>query len=267
VTREDGLEVEWRKGRKTSGAYRIGDKIFDRTNGEVPPEIKGALPMLVEIDGQPFMPGFQRQHDRPFMFGDTPRWRAQALGEFDGSNTILLAETRLRQQQRSAQGLVKVNEERLTALTAEHATLAFVTELGEAVAAAEAAQEAAGTAYLNGAVGRTALASIERSEAQVAALEAPLAYAEVHLENAAVQLSVVRNARGIIDRTNAIVEALEVPSLAEIEAAHDRYIDGRLTLNALEGLEKALASDEAELFAVTEKLAEFKVCPVCGKPL
>ena len=108
VTLDDGTRIDWRKARGSSGAYLVttadgGETLYEKTGSEVPADVRALLRMTVAVGGDEFMPGFQRQHDAPFLFADSPRRRAQVLGEFDGSNLLLLADGAIRRRQRAAQ--------------------------------------------------------------------------------------------------------------------------------------------------------------------
>lgn len=279
VERDDGVTVDWRKGRGKSGAYILstpaGSETFDRTAGDVPPEIRGALPLLVEIDGQPFMPGFQRQHDRPFMFGDTPRWRAQALGEFDGTNVLLLAETRLRREQRTAQAIVSAQSDRATALVAELEALDYVAELGKALEAAQAAHEARQRAEVRDAGVRTTLTLLGMVTATETSLRVPGDAASAHLTEAGDWMEEVKRLRFKIDGMTELLAPLErplpevpeVPDFEPVRRAFHRVDQGRALLEGLTGLAGNQAIIETELAAVTAQLAEFQTCPTCGRVL
>ncbi len=107
---DDDTYVRWTKRRGASGTYDItppnGDATrYEKTGGEVPEEVAALLNVTVDVAGDGFTPGLQQQHDPPFLFADTPRRRAQTLGEFDGSNLLMLAEGALRRTQREQQAL------------------------------------------------------------------------------------------------------------------------------------------------------------------
>ena len=113
---DDGTNIEWHKTRGASGVYTVSragvvDEVYEKTAGEVPPEVARLLGVTVDIAGEPFTPGIQRQHDAPFLLADSARRRAQVLGEFDGSNIVLRAEGMIRTAQRAAQQAVKAAEQ------------------------------------------------------------------------------------------------------------------------------------------------------------
>lgn len=273
VTRSDGLEVEWRKGRGKSGAYRVGETVYDRTAGEVPDAVRAALPIFVDIDGEMVAPGFQRQFDRPFLFADTPRHRAQILGQFDGTNILLLAETRLRREQRAAQGIVSVQSERHTVLVAELEALGFVAELGVALEVAQAAQETrqrlqeryVGIAATVDLLGRAAAAE--------ASLRAPGEAAGAHLTQAGDWLWSAKLLRFKLDGMSALIEPLtvslpelpELPDLSPWREANERRVRGDAILQGWAATALSILASEFEMAGVTEQLAEFRTCPTCGR--
>lgn len=289
VERDDGVRIEWRKERGKSGAYVLSEltggsagdgperngQLFDRTAGEVPPEIAGALPMTVSIDGQPFMPGFQRQHDRPFMFGDTARWRAQALGEFDGTNILLLAEVRVRAEQRSAQMAVKGFEKAAERLTEERATLDYLDAAGEAVFAAQRAQNASQGALELAKGVRAALVSLEAAEGAVLALRPVWSAAVAAAYNVQRQIEIANAAQARALAMRAIIAWLEVelPALPEIpDIAPLRELAARrsainLLGNSVVALDSTIRDLETQMSVVAGELSAFKVCPTCGQLL
>ena len=275
VERADGLEIVWRKARGKSGSYRVGGATFDRTAGEVPDAVAAALPLFADVQGEQLAPGIQRQHDRPFLFADTARRRAEILGTFDGTNVLLLAETDLRRRQRSAQGLVSSHESRLEGLTRDHADLAYVEELGEAVKAAEAAQEARQQAEARVEALRALLRQYEAVVATVDRLRAILGAAAMWLSKAGDLAWQAKEKRWEVERVTVIIEGLsrpevvlpEIPDFALVEAAWDRVTDGRVILAALEGIQRGIPEIEEQLYDVNVQLTEIAVCPTCGRPL
>ena len=154
---DGGTSIRWTKerGKKRgkSGRYEIeriehgaadggvDHHVFEKTNGEVPAEVRALLNVSLDVAGDALTPGLQSQHDKAFLLADTPRRRAQILGEFDGSNIALAAETVLRTGQRTAQAALKAAE---TQAEASRATLTAYDALPAAHEAYEAAVAATG---------------------------------------------------------------------------------------------------------------------------
>lgn len=122
LTLATGEVIGWHKKRGKGATYtlwRPGQRepeTFDKTNGTVPEAIAALLRVTIDIAGDDMTPGFQRQHDAPFLLSDTPRRRAQILGEFDGTNITIRAEGLIRTTQRRAQSEVKASEKALEGL-------------------------------------------------------------------------------------------------------------------------------------------------------
>ena len=194
---DDGTTVEWVKERGKSGMYRVNnddDRVYEKTNGEVPEAVQDLLRVTIDVAGEPFTPGIQRQHDAPFMLADTARRRAQVLGEFDGTNITMKAEGLLRLDQKRAQNDVSAAEQDVRRLEGE---LAQYDGLG----AAEAAYALA--------------------EAQSAVVDARR---ERHQVMTALYVAVATK-RALVFRARAAVDALTVDSaevLARIDAAMGR---------------------------------------------
>ncbi len=143
LTFADGTRIDWQKARGKSGVYQLTPAgsaeitRYEQTNGEVPAAVRPLLNVSTDVAGEALTPGLQSQHDRAFLLADTPRRRAQVLGEFDGSNIALAAETLLRTGQRTAQTTLRAAEQQAEAATA---ALAAYDGLPAALAALEAAE-------------------------------------------------------------------------------------------------------------------------------
>lgn len=110
-----GPTIVWEKRRGRSGAYAVQHPdgrvdTYEKTGGVVPREVEALLRVSIDVAGEPLLAGIQRQHDAPFLLADSPRRRAQVLGEFDGTNITLRTEGFLRTVQRAAQAEVKAQQ-------------------------------------------------------------------------------------------------------------------------------------------------------------
>lgn len=141
-----GDRIDWQKSRGKSGVYQVtlGGSAevvrYEKTNGEVPAAVRALINVSLEVAGETLAPGLQGQHDRAFLLADTARRRQQVLGEFDGSNIALAAETILRTAQRTTQASLRAAEGQ--ADTARAALLEYAG-LDAARTALEAAEGAA----------------------------------------------------------------------------------------------------------------------------
>lgn len=294
VTLDDGTRIDWRKARGSSGAYLVttadgGETLYEKTGSEVPADVRALLRMTVTVGGDEFMPGFQRQHDAPFLFADSPRRRAQVLGEFDGSNLLLLADGAIRRRQRAAQQRAAAQHE--VRAQAEQALAAL-----DWIPAAEDAYTSAAQALARYADANAALDAVrvlrlmladQRAEvlAHMTTLDGARALDRVDVDalaGALAALTAARDLRAAIASAHAQAAASEaaarvtVPSLPDLDAQIQR-IGVLRTLH--QQVERAQASARVAYAATTTAEAEAEAaaaalaalagepCPVCGQPL
>ena len=140
---DGGAVLTWAKARGASGTYTLDGTAYEKTSG-VPDAISDALRVSIEIAGEDFTPGIQRQHDSPFLLAETPRRRAQILGALDGSNITMVAETILRRAQRLAQDDVKAAEREVERLDEAIVPYSALPAAEDAYAVAAALSDALG---------------------------------------------------------------------------------------------------------------------------
>ena len=288
----DGTVLTWIKARGRSGTYTVdapdGYRVYDKTNGMVPDEVRALLRMSLPVAGEEFMPGFQRQHDAPFLLADTARRRAQVLGEFDGSNLLLGADGVVRRAQRADQQEATAQRAQALAATERAQGLDWVDAAQEAVLAATTAAEAAeGAARRVEAMraARRALLAAEAAwldlEALAAATEPPVVDADALIR----QLHRIALMRDTLDQYRAAAAAMEQAASAASRPppylsgllARWEAVAGQRALAAAHGSATAvLSACEADLAAAAEAQYEAHAalvaligqsCPVCGQPL
>ncbi len=293
IALDDEHAIKWTKARGRSGEYSIRerdrpDRNFEKTGGVVPDAVAEKLRVSLPVGDDAVMPGIQRQHDAPFLLADTPRRRAQVLGEFDGSNLIMVAEAALRRDQLGVQREAKAQR----AVAEDHevaaAVLGWIDEVEPGYAQAVDAHET----YVAFAA-RTA-SMIEHGESLLQATTALLAIdvrltAYVGLDEVAPLLSdaTERATRlGAMDRAATRLQAADGAAravsghvhidLAGVDARLDRlgHMKGLLARGeALTGTLAAIGDEQrtaqAEGVIVVTELRRLvgETCPTCGAPL
>ncbi len=287
----DGRAVAWSKRRGKSGEYQVigatGDyQEFEKTGGEVPPEVAALLRVAVPVAGDQLLPGIQRQHDPPFLFADTARRRAQILGEFDGTNILLHADGDLRKKLRAEQS--NATGARETAQKAEAALLEveWVDSAAGLVAAAQRAHSAAETTG-----GR--LDGLRASASGMAALYDALGIARATLDRTqpapALDFDAIdqrighivqmQNARGLVAFNEQKVRrahAHPLPDVMPIQGRIDRLTGMSIAREVAAA--KSVQHDQARqasasaLYAAEVSAIELEelvgtACPECGQPL
>jgi energy-coupling factor transporter ATP-binding protein EcfA2 len=293
---QDGTRIGWDKARGKSGTYTLSppgcrEQTWEKTGREVPQPIRDALPMTIAIAGEDTIPGLAMQFAPPFLLADTPRRRAQVLGEFDGSNLLLVADGALRIEQRRAQQALQAARTEADAAEAAHGALDWV--------AAADAQQGAAAGALAAATALTARASqagkelahraelaVRRADvhrrvtdaiphgASAASRQAEALYIATAITTAEPLLREWRrlvgraaDARTPIAAARAAVEAAQDPAgivaAAELVAQHGRLLAERNA--AAEGVRGAAAEATAARTELQQLAGE--ACPVCGRPL
>jgi len=94
LTLEDGTVIEWWKKQKQGGCYRLGEKEFTKTGGNVPEEIASVLGVgLINIDAtSDITPQLSDQFDAPFIIYETGSKRARILGKATRLDTVVTAQ-------------------------------------------------------------------------------------------------------------------------------------------------------------------------------
>lgn len=293
VTLDSGTLVAWTKprGRMASYIVRIGDDVqaFAPPPGAgMPDEVRALLPMTIEVAGDELMPGFQRQHEAPFLLADTARHRAQVLGEFDGTNLLLAADGAVRRVQREASAEATQARAAATNFRAEAARFSW---LEDALPAAEAAhgslERATGLQSTMNAQNRVleALEGIGSEEAGVEALLsrigdlapgiAALDRAGTALMRAGLIADTGTQARHVVERAERLA-AVPPTDLRPQEAALERLAAGQTLLveaviRESQARDLALETErvQASAAAAWRELVGHagEPCPTCGRVL
>ena len=295
ITLDDGTVIRWQKQRGKSGSYSIrggGDpQTFEKTGGDVPDEVAALLRVAVDVGDAELMPGLQLQHEPPFLFAETPRRRAQMLGEFDGSNRLLRAEGRLRSRQREAQKQATTARADAEQLDQDIDVLAWVegaeamtVAATRAVADAEVLDshiEAMGAFSHQLQTAAKAIEEVERRRGLFDVGDAPAALAEadavVHRRSAMIHMA------GELAAAERDVSAASTYQPSDLTAPMGSLTDG---LDRLRGMTAMLAAADGEVRAtigVQQDVAQVgkqrataerdleelvgELCPVCGQPL
>lgn len=280
---DDGTCVRWVKRRGKSGTYDItpphGEAIsYEKTGGEVPAEVAALLNVSIDVAGDAFTPGLQQQHDPPFLFADTPRRRAQTLGEFDGSNLLMLAEGALRRSQREQQAVasgahatMETIEQELTAFEWVDGAVALLED------AKTRAQERDGQRVIvDGLRGyevrlHAMALVIEDHGARLRAVDLDAVSEWLHAagqHDPAAMVALARRLRATapVHGADVTVEPLDFETVEWMIALRDAatVADGKRQYDSalLEALEDEQTEAEAALRAVVGA-----TCPVCGSPL
>lgn len=287
----DGRIVEWQKTRGRSGDYTIVDgaypqQVFEKTGGEVPPEVAALLRVAVPVAGEALLPGLQGQHDPPFLFAYTPRRRAQILGEFDGTNILLAADGALRKDLRAEQG--RATQRREDAQTAEAALqqLDWVAGAATLLGAADAAHSALQAGEARAAALRDAhtLVGAARSKLGIATVAlaatpvAPVVDFDAIERGAAAHVlrmnvrAAAEMARRKVERAQAAAPPDLVPlaeRIAHLDAMHvaQRAARAETANHATAQVELATATGALNRSAQELHNLVGTACPECGQPL
>lgn len=297
VTLDSGHIIEWTKARGRSGAYSViqpdgGERTYEKTNRTVPDEVRDLLRMVIPVAGEDFMPGFARQFDPPFLLGETARRRAQVLGEFDGSNTLIMADGLMRTAQRGAQAEARAQGEAADAATAALERFAWVEAAEEALGEAEGAVAGAVAAQADVAGPARLLDALTHLDGLLPGYETRVAATDTTAAREALAGAVAAQSEAdAMRRASAAYEAAEaaeaplaarvaaysaLPDLTPIAEALADVAAMRAALSALErlgGEERARTAQGAEagseVQAAREALTAMigDVCPTCGGAL
>lgn len=293
ITLADTTTVTWAKKRGGGGTYVItppggGRELFEKTGGEVPADVRALVNASINVAGDPITPGLQQQHDPPFLFADVPRKRAQILGEFDGSNILMLAEATVRRDQRASQQeatAARADMESATTHLQQYDGVEDAMVAAERASATMADMHAIGA--LHGAQQRM-LVDVVHGVDVISAAADQLCKAETALDHGAklgremvrLQLTVSTGsdmAAQVRASTAAAAALADAPPItlphADQIAMLAAMVDLRGDLQHNETDQEALNTRadvaEAQLAGAAAELAALvgDACPVCGQPL